>query len=43
VLRIFESLAADGKTVVLVTHDWDIARRATKTVRLADGEIVQST
>ncbi|MBN1487537.1 MAG: ABC transporter ATP-binding protein [Anaerolineae bacterium] len=40
VLRVFESLVAQGKTVFLVTHDKDIAARATKAITLADGEIV---
>jgi putative ABC transport system ATP-binding protein len=40
VLRVFEGLVAQGKTVVLVTHDPDIAQRGTRTVQLADGEIV---
>jgi len=42
VLRVFEDLAEQGKTVLLVTHDKDIARRATRTITLADGEIVRS-
>jgi putative ABC transport system ATP-binding protein len=41
VLRVFERLVAEGKTVVLVTHDPDIARRGTRTIRLADGAIVR--
>jgi putative ABC transport system ATP-binding protein len=40
VLQVFERLVAQGKTVVMVTHDEDIARRATRVVVLADGEIV---
>jgi putative ABC transport system ATP-binding protein len=40
VLRVFESLVAGGTTVLLVTHDQDIAKRATRVIRLADGEIV---
>jgi len=40
VLRVFEDLVEQGKTVLLVTHDKDIARRATRTITLADGEIV---
>jgi putative ABC transport system ATP-binding protein len=40
VLRVFEQLAAQGKTVVMVTHDQDIARRAGRVITLADGEIV---
>jgi putative ABC transport system ATP-binding protein len=41
VLQLFESLVAQGRTVVLVTHDKDVARRATRVLRLADGEIVR--
>ena len=41
VLRVFENLVAEGTTVMLVTHDVDIARRATRVIRLADGEIVE--
>jgi putative ABC transport system ATP-binding protein len=40
VLDVFEDLVGQGKTILLVTHDWDIARRATRTITLADGEIV---
>jgi putative ABC transport system ATP-binding protein len=39
VLRVFEALVDRGKTVVLVTHDRDVARRATRTVTLTDGRI----
>ena len=39
VIEVFESLVAQGKTVVLVTHDQDIARRASRTITLVDGEI----
>jgi len=41
VLRVFERLVEQGKTIVLVTHDRDIARRATRAIALADGEIVR--
>ena len=40
VLHVFESLVAGGTTVLLVTHDRDIAKRATRVIKLADGEIV---
>ncbi len=40
VVRVFEDLVRQGKTVVVVTHDRDLARRATRTMTLADGEIV---
>jgi putative ABC transport system ATP-binding protein len=40
VLRVFEDLVRQGKTVLLVTHDRDLAWRAGRAVTLADGEIV---
>jgi ABC-type lipoprotein export system ATPase subunit len=30
----------EGKTILIVTHDRDLVRRVTRTVTLADGEIV---
>ena len=32
-----------GTTTVLVTHDMDLARRAARMIRLADGEVVEDT
>jgi putative ABC transport system ATP-binding protein len=43
VLDVFEDLVAQGKTILLVTHDRDIARQATRTIALADGQIVSET
>jgi len=40
VLRVFEDLVDKGRTVLLVTHDKDIARQATRAITLSDGEIV---
>jgi len=40
VLGIFERLHADGRTIVMITHEADVARRARRIIRLADGEIV---
>jgi ABC-type lipoprotein export system ATPase subunit len=37
---LFEELVAADKTVLIVTHDNDLAARATRTVVLADGEAV---
>jgi len=37
---VFESLVAEGKTILLVTHDRDLAARATRRVHIADGQIV---
>jgi putative ABC transport system ATP-binding protein len=40
VFALFADLARDGKTILLVTHDRDIARRAERIVTLQDGRIV---
>jgi putative ABC transport system ATP-binding protein len=39
VLELFCALAAEGRTVVVATHERDISRLATRTVALADGRI----
>ena len=40
VFRLFESLVESGKTILMVTHDNDLAKRAQRTIVLADGKIV---
>ena len=40
VLGIFDRLNAEGRTVILITHEQDVAARARRVIRLADGEIV---
>jgi ABC-type lipoprotein export system ATPase subunit len=42
VLGIFEQLAAQGKTILIVTHDPVLARRATRRVVISDGELVNA-
>lgn len=39
IMKIFEQLYASGNTIVLVTHEEDIARHARRIVRLRDGLI----
>jgi putative ABC transport system ATP-binding protein len=41
VLRIFGHLNAQGRTVVLITHEEHVAQIAKRIVRLADGVIVE--
>jgi putative ABC transport system ATP-binding protein len=41
VLGIFTRLNEEGRTVVLITHEPDVAARAGRTIRLSDGRIVQ--
>jgi ABC-type lipoprotein export system ATPase subunit len=40
VFDLFESLVAEGKTILMVTHDDELAARAPRTLTLADGEMV---
>jgi len=40
VIDLFETLAAKGKTVVMVTHDLSLNKRVSRSVLLADGEVM---
>jgi ABC-type lipoprotein export system ATPase subunit len=40
VFALFNQLVAEGKTVIIVTHDSGLARHAHRTALIADGEIV---
>jgi putative ABC transport system ATP-binding protein len=42
VFQMFERLVADGKSILMVTHDNDLAERVSHVVLVADGEIVAS-
>ena len=42
IFRIFEALVAQGKTIVLVTHDNSLATRFSRQVVIYDGEVVAS-
>ena len=41
VFRLFEDLVDQGKTILMVTHDRDLSKRASRTVMLSDGEIIE--
>jgi len=41
VMRIFDRLSASGRTIVLITHEPDIAAHAKRVIRLTDGRIVE--
>lgn len=43
ILDLFTDLTKQGKTIVLVTHDPAVARRAARQVQMASGRIVQDT
>jgi putative ABC transport system ATP-binding protein len=38
-MALFDALHAQGNTLVLVTHEEDIAKHARRIVRLRDGQI----
>jgi putative ABC transport system ATP-binding protein len=40
IFRLFEQLVASGKTIMMVTHDGDLAKRVRRTLVIADGEII---
>jgi len=42
-VRLIEKLNADGTTIVVITHDHDIAERFPRRVSLLDGRIVEDT
>jgi putative ABC transport system ATP-binding protein len=42
VIRIFERLMDEGKTMLMVTHDKDLAQRAARQIYLVDGDIVDA-
>ncbi len=43
VLRIFTRLNEGGRTVVLITHEPDVAAQAKRTIRLSDGKIIEDS
>jgi putative ABC transport system ATP-binding protein len=43
VMQLFANLAAEGKTVVMVTHERDLSRYFTRSIQLVDGEVLAGT
>ena len=42
ILEVIDELHAEGKTIVMVTHDDAIARRAQRVIRVSDGVIISN-
>lgn len=43
IMKLFGELHAQGNTIVMVTHDREIAAAAERTIRMRDGKIVEDT
>ncbi len=43
IVQVFDELARQNKTIIMVTHDNSLAQRASRTMLLVDGEIVNPT
>lgn len=43
VLKILEELHREGKTIIIVTHDRNVAARAERIIEISDGEIISDT
>lgn len=43
VMKMLKEIHAEGNTIVLITHDSDVARQAERVVRIADGVITSDT
>ncbi|MBU0957429.1 MAG: ABC transporter ATP-binding protein [Nanoarchaeota archaeon] len=41
IIQMFIKLNKEGKTIIMVTHDLEIAKLAQRTIKLKDGEIVK--
>jgi putative ABC transport system ATP-binding protein len=43
ILRLFDALNADRRTIIVVTHAPDVAARARRQIRISDGRIIEDT
>jgi len=43
IMRLFERLHTEGNTIILVTHEADVAAHANRTLRIRDGQIESDT
>ena len=41
IMDIFHELHGQGNTIVLITHDNDIAKQASRTIHILDGQITE--
>jgi len=43
IVRLFDRLAAQGKTIAMVTHDPTLTERTSRTIIISDGELIDET
>jgi ABC-type lipoprotein export system ATPase subunit len=43
IIDLFDQLVADGKTIVMVTHDPSLTARTTRNIIISDGELINET
>ena len=43
VMRILHELSEEGRTIILITHDNEIAKTAKRVIRIHDGKIIEDT
>jgi putative ABC transport system ATP-binding protein len=43
IMSLLASLSQDGSTILVVTHDLDVANRLSRVIRLCDGVVVEDT
>ena len=43
IMELLEELNKEGKTVLLITHDMDLANRAKRKIVISDGKIISDT
>ena len=40
ILALFDTLHRDGQTIIMVTHEADVARHARRVIRMKDGKVL---
>ncbi len=43
IMELFESLSEEGKTIIMITHDINIAKQARRIIRIEDGQVTEVT